>query len=1081
MLKIDYPRDKIREKFKDLFENSLDLIYVHDLRGHFLDANDIALSSLGYSKKELLNILFKNLIDKEQLSTVFNALKEIKENGKQLKPSEYKLKKKDGNFLYVETYGIPLKRDGKIFGIFGIAKDITEHKKAEENIEAGKKKLETYINSMMDGFCINDPIGTIVQINEAFVKMFGYKSSKEIIGKKIFEYISKKEIPRLTKRFMETVKNKEFGIKNFEVICLRKDGSEFSASFNIRNLWEKEKYIGSISIARDITERKKVEQKLEESERSLRELNILLEQGLDLKTTQLIIKDNALKSSINANVIANLGGEITYVNPSFLNLLGYSSEKEVLGKLIIDFWQMKEKAAEVIKSLQETGSWIGELSVKKKDGSYCDVQLSANMILDSNNKPISMMASFLDISKRKKAEQKLKKEMEKAKKYLGIAGVAIVTLDKEGNITLLNKKGYEILQYEEGELVGKNWFETCLPKKNKEEIHEIYKKLMKGELEPAKFFENPILTKIGEERIIAWHISLLFDDSGKISGILSSGEDISKRKKAKQKLKESEKKFRLLFETSPFPIFIFEKKGKIIDCNVRSQKIFGYAKNDLIGENVIDFLWFLPKDKPFIMKKLKLLSSGKIPEPFEMQLMKRDENLIWGHIQFSFVNIGDEEVVQVMIQDITKKREAEQKLKESEEKYYDILQDLKEGYFEVDLKGNFTFINDTLTEILGYKKNKLMGKNYTNYVDEKTGKEVFKVVNNVFKSESGLQVESRFRELLKIKVQNTIEFEFIRKNREKIFVETSVYIKKDSEGNRIGFYGLVRDITEKKREEFLREKFSEKLEKEVEMRTKELNEALIQQKLYLNEIVKASQFKTEFLATMSHELRTPLNAIIGFTDLLIEEAYGPLTEDQLIFLIDIKDSAEHQFNMINHILDISKIESGQLNLNIQRFLLNNIVDQVNATLKPLYTQKGLDFKVKGLKIEKYLLADPFRVKEILLNLIENAIKFTIKGQITFIFQENKNNWIFKIKDTGIGIAEKDFDLIFKEFKRINSPYVSSVHGTGLGLSLIKRLVNLHGGDISFTSKIGVGSTFTFTIPKSIRKQAILAKDILELM
>jgi PAS domain S-box-containing protein len=142
--------------------------------------------------------------------------------------------------------------------------------------------------------------------------------------------------------------------------------------------------------------------------------------------------------------------------------------------------------------------------------------------------------------------------MEKAKKYLEIAGVAFVALDKEGNITLINKKGYEILQYEEGELVGKNWFETCLPKKNKEEVHEIFKKLMKGELEPVEFFESLILTKIGEERIITWHSSLLFDDNGKISGTLSSGEDITERKKAEEQLKLSEEKIRETYNRAEF-------------------------------------------------------------------------------------------------------------------------------------------------------------------------------------------------------------------------------------------------------------------------------------------------------------------------------------------------------------------------------------------------------------------------------------------------------------------------------------------------------------------------------------------------
>ncbi len=269
---------------------------------------------------------------------------------------------------------------------------------------------------------------------------------------------------------------------------------------------------------------------------------------------------------------------------------------------------------------------------------------------------------------------------------------------------------------------------------------------------------------------------------------------------------------------------------------------------------------------------------------------------------------------------------------------------------------------------------------------------------------------------------------------------------------------IARDITEKLDSE-----------KKLKIRTKELNNAFEHQKLFLDEIVRSSQFKTEFLARVSHELRTPLNAIIGFTDLLLEGSYGKLNEAQLDFLKDIKSSAKHQFDMITQILDISKIESGQLKLKISKFSLNNMIDQIISSLKPLYLKKGLEINIKGLESPKEICADPIRFKEIILNLLDNAIKFTIEGKITIIIQEKREQWVFKIKDTGVGIAEKDFDLIFNDFYRVDSPYIASTSGTGLGLPLIKRLVNLHGGDITFTSILGVGSTFSFTIPKELKK------------
>jgi len=263
----------------------------------------------------------------------------------------------------------------------------------------------------------------------------------------------------------------------------------------------------------------------------------------------------------------------------------------------------------------------------------------------------------------------------------------------------------------------------------------------------------------------------------------------------------------------------------------------------------------------------------------------------------------------------------------------------------------------------------------------------------------------------------------------------------------------------------LEEKYKKDLKKEVGVRTKELDEAFKHQKLYLDQIVKLSQTKQKFMATMNHELRTPLNTIIGFCELLMEGAFGTLTNEQLEFMTDIKLSAEHQFMMVNSLLDAFKVESGRVTLNIQKFSLNSIIEQVKSYIKPECSKKSLTFEVKGLNNKKFMHADPIRFKEILFNLLSNAINFTIKGGITLIIKEKKDKWEFKVVDTGIGIAEKDFNIIFEDFERVQSDYVDSIPGCGLGLPIAKRLVNLHGGSISFTSEFGQGTTFTFTIPK----------------
>ncbi len=262
---------------------------------------------------------------------------------------------------------------------------------------------------------------------------------------------------------------------------------------------------------------------------------------------------------------------------------------------------------------------------------------------------------------------------------------------------------------------------------------------------------------------------------------------------------------------------------------------------------------------------------------------------------------------------------------------------------------------------------------------------------------------------------------------------------------------------------------NEKLELRVKERTKELNELLEQKILYQEQIIKSSQFKSEFMASMSHELRTPLNSVIGFTDVILERISGEINEEQDKYLTNVKSSALHLLDLINDVLDIAKIESGKMEMNIEDVNLSKIISQINTMIKPIYEKKNLKFEFPKFDKEKVIQVDRLRFKEILFNLLSNAVKYTETGGVKLEILENEDDWVINIIDTGIGIAKQDFDIVFKEFKRVNSEYTNSIEGTGLGLSITKKLIELHGGNISFTSELGKGSTFTFTIPKKINQ------------
>jgi len=549
------------------------------------------------------------------------------------------------------------------------------------------------------------------------------------------------------------------------------------------------------------------------------------------------------------------------------------------------------------------------------------------------------------------------------------------------------------------------------------------------------------------------------------------------RQKLTYEIGEIRERFKDLFEYSLDLIYVHDLRGKFLEANDIALSTLGFKRDEISD---ISFSKLIDNDqleKAFnVLKEIK--EYGKQIEPSEYKLKSKCGNTIYletygiplkkdGKV-FGILGIAKDitakkqtkqklkqtkqelEKLNLELENIVRKRT--QKLEESEKKYRSVLKNINEGYFEVDLKGNFTFFNDSLCESSGYSREELLNKNYSIIFDDETSKKVYSIYNELYHRGEGSVL---------------FDYQIIRKDGRKFYHESSVYLRTDPNGEIVGFKGFIRDISERKKGEALRKKFSRELEKEVNLRTKELKIALDQQKLYLDRILKASHFKTEFLATISHELRTPLNVIIGFTDLLLEGVYGQLNSKQLEFIKDIEESSKHLLDMISNILDISKIESGEVTLKIGEIKLYETVQQVISTLNPLCSKKDLNIELKGIKREQLIFADRIKFKQIIYNLLRNAIKFTEKGSILFEFLDNKDNWEFNVIDTGIGIAEEDFSKILQDFKRVKSTYVDSITGSGLGLALTKRIVNLHGGEISFTSKLGKGSKFAFNIPKNI--------------
>jgi hypothetical protein len=260
---------------------------------------------------------------------------------------------------------------------------------------------------------------------------------------------------------------------------------------------------------------------------------------------------------------------------------------------------------------------------------------------------------------------------------------------------------------------------------------------------------------------------------------------------------------------------------------------------------------------------------------------------------------------------------------------------------------------------------------------------------------------------------------------------------------------------------------NQEMEQRIIERTAELAEAM-------EKAQAADRLKSAFLATMSHELRTPLNSIIGFTGILIQGLVGQLNEEQKKQLGMVRTSANHLLSLINDVLDISKIEAGQLQVNYEPFDLPASIKKIEQVVRPLAEKKGLDLTVNIADDVNMITGDIRRVEQVLLNLLSNAIKFTEEGRVIVTCSTDSGTVITSVTDTGIGIRKEDMDKIFKPFLQIDIGLDRKYEGTGLGLSICRKLVQLMGGDIWAESTYGQGSVFTFTLP--VTKQMYKVKE-----
>lgn len=610
----------------------------------------------------------------------------------------------------------------------------------------------------------------------------------------------------------------------------------------------------------------------------------------------------------------------------------------------------------------------------------------------------------------------------------------VVVYDRDLKYLLWNPFMEEFTGLKESEVLGKHPLDL-FPFLENEGVIDSIKNVLNGENTNQIEFKF----KVPGTGLTGWaseSTSPLIDDNNKIIGAISTVRDITENKLQQIQLKDSEVKYKVLFERANDAIFLMDKEI-FIDCNLKTLEMFGCEREQIIGKPPYLFSPELQPDgrnsKDKALEKINEAISDK-NQFFEWQHNRLDGTLFDSEVSLSNVHFAEKDYLLAIVRDITYKKLTENALKESEYFFKESQRAAAIGSYKTDFVKGIWESSEVLDQVFG--------------IDQDYERSVESWLEIVYPDDQEMMLNYLNDEILLKHRQFNKEYRIIRKKDNEVrwvLGLGEVYI--DENEKVISMIGTIQDITERK-------KFEEAL-----IAAKEAAE-------------KSEKLKTAFLQNISHEIRTPLNGILGFSDILTRP---DISSDQTIeYTGIIKQSSKKLLEIINDILDISKIETDQVLIKKQVFSINDLFNSIYNFYSQSIDQKGIKFiSNTNLSFENsFIESDKTKLNQILSNLINNAIKFTQNGSIEIGYNLSEKEIIFYVKDTGIGIKEEIRNRVFDRFYHYESSESHEYEGFGLGLSISEGLVKLLGGKIWFNSSPGNGSEFCFSIPYVSASQII---------
>ncbi|HHB91842.1 MAG TPA: PAS domain S-box protein [Thioploca sp.] len=886
--------------------------------------------------------------------------------------------------------------------------EIRDRERIEEMLREKEEFLRLVINNIPQLVFWKDRNGKYLGCNKVFAKFFAVN---DIVGKTDFDLIPEQasDLFKIESKIIAS----NTPVYHLVEKILQNDQKRWIETNKIPLHDTTGKVIGILGTSEDITERQEYKQTLElkvaDRTHALRKQEAFLRLIIDNIPQFIFWKDrNSIFLGCNKRV-----AQFTQLNTP--DAIVGKTDFDLVWKTQAKYFQQKDQQV----MYTNTPEYHVIEQISHPDSSIFWGETNRIPLHDDSGQVVGILGTMEDISGRKQAEDALKRANERVTTVLDSLNSAVYVSDMQTYKVLFVNK-YTQKNFGKSDVVGKICWQT---------IHT-------GQQGPCNFCTNKkLITKNGQatdvynwefqdransrwfhiqDRAISW-------DDGRLVR-LSVLTDITPRKRALEALREREVHLNAIFDNAAAGIVLADINGYFLHCNTKWLNMTGYNAEEMIKFTYLDITH--PEDISISKRHYEPLTVNAIDSyHIEKRFLRKDGSFFWADVSMTVIrnHKGLFKSVIGVIVDITERKQAEDNLRASEARYRGVVEDQSELICRFLPNTTLTFVNDAYCRYFGVQREEILGQKFLKLLPE----EVHEIVLD------NLQLLNNTNKSIVV-----YEYSFTDENGNLCWQQRSDRAICDDNGRIVELQSVETDITQRKLAET-------KLQV-----AKEAAEA-------------ANRAKSTFLANMSHELRTPLNAILGYTQIFNRDnALGDKHKDGLQI---IERSGNYLLTLINDILDLSKIEAGKIELDPADFNFNQFIQCITEIFQIQAKQKGILFVYKPLSaLPVWIHADEKRLRQIMINILGNAIKFTQQGQVTFKVSYENSNIHFQVEDTGIGISTDDLNKIFSPFQQVGNPNYQA-EGTGLGLSITKKLVEIMAGKLQVESVLNKGSIFSISL------------------